>query len=166
MVELVIFALGILLIDLMVPRALKWISALGAFLGVLFAALCVWQIQSMLPKGAAGLYNALLVDRLALYFWYLFLGAAAITILGSMRYLDIEDEHHGEYYALLLLSVFGMMCMAAAIDVVTIFVGVELTAMSSYLLVGFLRRDRRSNEAALKYMLLGIFSSAIFAYGL
>jgi NADH-quinone oxidoreductase subunit N len=166
MVELVIFALGILLIDLMVPRALKWISALGSFLGVLFAALCVWQIQSLLPKGAAGLYNALLVDRLALYFWYLFLAAAAITILGSMRYLDIEEEHHGEYYALLLLAVVGMMCMAAAIDVVAIFVGLELTAISSYLLAGFLRRDRRSNEAALKFMLLGIFSSAIFAYGL
>ena len=83
--------------------------ALGSLLGVLFAALCVWQIQSMLPKGAAGLYNALLVDRLALYFWYLFLAAAAITILASMRYLDIEEEHHGEYYALLLLSVVGMM---------------------------------------------------------
>src|SRR6202035_1875981 len=76
------------------------------------------------------------------------------------------DEHHGEYYALLLLSVVGMMCMAAGIDIVLIFIGLELMALSTYVLVGFLRRNRRSNEAALKYMLLGAFSSGIFAYGL
>jgi NADH-quinone oxidoreductase subunit N len=166
MVELTIFALGILLIDLMVPRGWKWINAVGAFVGVLFAALCVWQIQSTLPRGAAGFYNSLLVDRFAIYFWYLFLGGAAIAILMSVHYLDVEDEHHGEYYALLLLSVVGMMCMAAGIDVVLIFIGLELMAISTYVLVGFLRRDRRSNEAALKYMLLGAFSSGIFAYGL
>jgi len=166
MVELTIFALGILLIDLMVPRGWKWINAVGAFVGVLFAALCVWQIQSTLPRGAAGFYNSLLVDRFAIYFWYLFLAGAAIAILMSVRYLDVEDEHHGEYYALLLLSVVGMMCMAAGIDIVLIFIGLELMAISTYVLVGFLRRDRRSNEAALKYMLLGAFSSGIFAYGL
>src|SRR6202795_741256 len=166
MVELTIFALGILLIDLMVPREWKWINAAGAFVGVLFAALCVWQIQSALPRGALGFYNSLLVDRFAIYFWYLFLAGAAIAILMSVRYLDVEDEHHGEYYSLLLLSVVGMMCMAAGIDIVLIFIGLELMAISTYVLVGFLRRDRRSNEAALKYMLLGAFSSGIFAYGL
>src|SRR6266853_312176 len=166
MVELTIFALGILLIDLWVPRESKWINAVGAFVGVLFAAVCVWQIQSTLPRGAAGFYNSLLVDRFAIYFWYLFLAGAAIAILMSVRYLDVEDEHHGEYYALLLLSVVGMMCMAAGIDIVLIFIGLELMAISTYVLVGFLRRDRRSNEAALKYLLLGAFSSGIFAYGL
>src|SRR6202162_1516260 len=166
MVELTIFALGILLIDLMVPRGWKWINAAGAFVGVLFAAFCVWQIQSTQPRGAVGFYNSLLVDRFAIYFWYLFLAGAAIAILMSVRYLDVEDEHHGEYYALLLLSVVGMMCMAAGIDIVLIFIGLELMAISTYVLVGFLRRDRRSNEAALKYLLLGAFSSGIFAYGL
>src|SRR5580698_6321859 len=122
-VELTIFALGILLIDLMVPRGWKWINAAGSFVGVLFAALCVWQIQSTLPaKGLLGFYNALFVDRFAVYFWYLFLAAAAISIMISAQYLDAEDEHGGEYYALLLISVVGMMCMAAAIDIVLIFV--------------------------------------------
>jgi NADH-quinone oxidoreductase subunit N len=166
MVELTFFALSILLIDLMVPREWKWINAAGAFVGVLFAAVCVWQIQSTLPRGAVGFYNSLLVDRFAIYFWYLFLAGAAVAILMSVRYLDVEDEHHGEYYSLLLLSVVGMMCMAAGIDIVLIFIGLELMAISTYVLVGFLRRDRRSNEAALKYMLLGAFSSGIFAYGL
>jgi NADH-quinone oxidoreductase subunit N len=166
MVELTIFALGILLIDLTIPRGWKWINATGAIVGVAFAALCVWQIQSMSPRGAAGFYNSLLVDRFAIYFWYLFLAGAAIAIVGSVHYLDLEDQHHGEYYSLLLLSVVGMMCMAAGIDIVLIFIGLELMAISTYILVGFLRRDRRSNEAALKYMLLGAFSSGIFAYGL
>src|SRR5271155_5365170 len=167
MVELTIFALGILLIDLMIPRGWKWINAVGAFAGIVFAAACVWQIQSTLPpRGLLGFYNSLLVDRFAIYFWYLFLAGTAIAIVGSVHYLDIEDEHHGEYYALLLLSVVGMMCMAAGIDVALIFIGLELVAISSYILVGFLRRDRRSNEASLKYLLLGAFSSGIFAYGL
>src|SRR5271155_5665931 len=167
MVELTIFALGILLIDLMIPRGWKWINAVGAFAGIVFAAACVWQIQSTLPpRGLVGFYNALLVDRFAIYFWYLFLAGTAIAIVGSVHYLDLEDENHGEYYALLLLSVVGMMCMAAGIDIVLIFIGLELMAISTYVLVGFLRRDRRSNEAALKYLLLGAFSSGIFAYGL
>ncbi len=169
MVELTIFALGILLIDLWVPRELKWINAAGALAGVLFAAVCVWRIQSTMPpppNGLWGFYNALLVDRFAIYFWYLFLAGAAISIVGSVHYLDVENEHHGEYYALLLLSVVGMMCMAAGVDIVLLFIGLELMAISTYVLVGFLRRDRRSNEAALKYLLLGAFSSGIFAYGL
>jgi NADH-quinone oxidoreductase subunit N len=168
MVELTIFALGILLIDLMVPREWKWINAAGAFVGVVFAAVCVWQIQSTLPPQGFlfGFDKALLVDRFAVYFWYLFLAGAAISILVSVHYLDVEEEHHGEYYSLLLLSVVGMMCMAAGFDIVLLFIGLELMAISTYVLVGFLRRDRRSNEAALKYLLLGAFSSGIFAYGL
>jgi len=166
MAELTIFALGILLIDLWVPREWKWVNAVAAFVGVAFSALCVAQIQWMLPRGGVGFFNSLLVDRFAIYFWYLFLAGAGMAILMSVRYLDIENEHHGEYYALMLLSVVGMMCMAAGIDVVLIFIGLELMAISTYVLVGFLRRDRRSNEAALKYLLLGAFSSGIFAYGL
>jgi NADH-quinone oxidoreductase subunit N len=166
MVELTIFALGMLLIDLIIPAGRKWINAVGALFGVAFAALCVFQIQVMLPGGAFGFNKTLLVDHFALYFWYLFLAGAAIAILMSVRYLELEGEHHGEYYALLLLSVVGMMCMAAGFDIVLIYIGLELMAISSYVLVGFLRRDRRSNEAALKYMLLGAFSSGIFVYGL
>src|ERR1700734_1232073 len=116
--------------------------------------------------GSLGLMDTMLVDRCALFFFYLFLAATAISILMSMRYMQTEHENHGEYYTLMLLSVVGMMCMAAGFDIVLIFIGLELMAISTYVLVGFLRRDRRSNEAALKYLLLGAFSSGIFAYGL
>jgi NADH-quinone oxidoreductase subunit N len=170
LILLTLFAIGILLIDLMLPAEWKWVNALTALAGVAFAAAGVWRIQQFyqahgLTMQFAFVYT-MLVDRVAIYFFYLFLGGTAIAILISLRYLEVEHENHGEYYALMLFSVVGMMCMAAGIDVVLIFIGLELMAISTYVLVGFLRRDQRSNEAALKYMLLGAFSSGIFAYGL
>jgi NADH-quinone oxidoreductase subunit N len=169
---LTLFALGILIIDLMLPRELKWANAATAFVGVIFATAGVWRIQAQYAKAGRSLLGypafmgSMLVDRFAIYFFYLFLAGTAIAILMSVRYLEIENEHHGEFYALMLFSVVGMMCMAAGYDIVLIFIGLELMAISTYVLVGFLRRDRRSNEAALKYLLLGAFSSGIFAYGL
>src|SRR5881227_185295 len=168
---LTLFALGILLMDLIIPAEWKWFNAVTAFIGVMFSASAVY-VRIQRPLDAAGLpaqtafMNAMLLDHFAVYFWYLFLGGAAIAILMSVRYLEIEHEHHGEFYALILFSVVGMMCMAAGIDIVLIFIGLELMAISTYVLVGFLRSDRPSNEAALKYLLLGAFSSGIFAYGL
>lgn len=167
---LTLFALGILLLDLILPAQWKRLNALTALVGILFSATGIVKIQMALNSaglsGESAFLNAMVVDRFTIYFWYLFLAGAAISILMSMRYLEIEHENHGEFYSLLLFSVVGMMCMAAGFDVVLIFIGLELMAISTYVLVGFLRTDRRSNEAALKYLLLGAFSSGIFAYGL
>ncbi len=167
---LTLFALGILLIDFMLPAETKWANALTAFAGVLFATAGVVKIQLWLAAsgsaGSLGMMHTFSVDRFSIYFFYLFLAATGISILMSARYMETEHESHGEYYALMLLSVAGMMCMAGGVDIILIFIGLELMAISTYVLVGFLRRDRRSNEAALKYFLLGAFSSGIFAYGL
>jgi NADH-quinone oxidoreductase subunit N len=172
---LALFALGILLIDLMLSKEQKWVNAVTALIGVLFSAAAIWNpfrpgiltyLDTFGLTGQRAMANTMLVDHFAIYFFYLFLAATAVSILISSRYLEIEHENHGEYYALMLLSVAGMMCMAAGFDIVLIFIGLELMAISTYVLVGFLRRDRRSNEAALKYLLLGAFSSGIFAYGL
>ncbi len=164
---LTLFALGILLIDLMLPAEDKWVNAVTAFVGVLFAAKAVYNIQSWMQNSGvprlSGFMGTVLIDRFSIYFFYLFLAGTAISILMSMRYMTTEHENHGEYYTLMLLSVVGMMSMAAGFDIVLIFIGLELMAISTYVLVGFLRRDRRSNEAALKYLLLGAFSSGIFA---
>jgi NADH-quinone oxidoreductase subunit N len=165
---LVLFALGILLIDFMLPKDMKWANAVTALIGVCFSGAGVYKIQAWLAGGGRpfGMLGTMVVDPFAIYFFYLFLAGTAIAILMSVSYLETENENHGEYYALMLLSVAGMMCMAAGVDIVLIFIGLELMAISTYVLVGFLRRDRRSNEAALKYLLLGAFSSGIFAYGL
>jgi NADH-quinone oxidoreductase subunit N len=170
MILLTVFGCGVLLIDLLVAEDRKWLNGLTAFIGLGFATVQVVRLHlEMLRLGGAsfeGFGGALLVGHFAIYFWYLFLGAAAICILSSNRYLDIEKENHGEFYALILFSVVGMFAMAAGNDLILLFIGLELMAISTYVLVGFLRGDRRSNEAALKYLLLGAFSSGIFAYGL
>ncbi len=171
---LTLFALGILLIDLMIPSEWKWTNAATALVGVLFSAAGVLKIQlaqaELLRSGQGSpqwaFMHSMVLDHFSIYFFYLFLGGAAISILISVRYLEIEHEHHGEFYSLILFSVVGMMCMASSFDIVLTFIGLELMAISTYVLVGFLRSDRRSNEAALKYLLLGAFSSGIFAYGL
>ncbi|MGA9564069.1 MAG: NADH-quinone oxidoreductase subunit N [Candidatus Korobacteraceae bacterium] len=175
MLLLALFAMGILLIDLILPEQWKPVNAFTALAGVAFSAAAVGKLhmayrvaeQRGIDVAAfSGFMGALVVDRFAIYFFYLFLVGAAIAILMSIQYLEIERENHGEFYALLLFSVVGMMCMAAGYDIVLLFIGLELMAISTYVLVGFLRRDKRSNEAALKYLLLGAFSSGLFAYGL
>ena len=80
----------------------------------------------------------------------------------SYRYLEIEGEHHAEYYGLILLAQCGMYFLAAGTDLVTLFIGLELMALCFYVMVGFLRREKRSNEAAMKYLLLGVFSSGFW----
>src|SRR5271167_901948 len=172
-VMLTLFALGILLIDLMIPPEWKWTNAVTAFTGVLFSAAGVLKIQLAQFEAAkmgrpleSAFAQSMVLDHFSIYFYYLFLGGAGLSILMSVRYLEIEHENHGEFYSLILFSVVGMMCMASGFDIVLIFIGLELMAISTYVLVGFLRSDRRSNEAALKYLLLGAFSSGIFAYGL
>jgi NADH-quinone oxidoreductase subunit N len=170
---LTLFALGILLIDLMVPPEWKSLNPVTALVGLAFSAGAVVRIQlsqaAFGRQGHAlvwGFMQSMVVDHFAIYFFYLFLAGAALSILISVRYLEIERENHGEFYSLILFSVVGMMCMASGFDIVLIFIGLELMAISTYVLVGFLRSDRRSNEGALKYLLLGAFSSGIFAYGL
>jgi len=174
MLLLTLFALGILMLDLLLPKQWKQVNAYVALAGLAFSAAATaklhWAYHTAQLRGLGfidtGFMRTLLVDPFAIYFFYLFLAGAAIAVLMSMHYLEVEHENHGEFYALMLFSVVGMMCMAAGYDIVLIFIGLELMAISTYVLVGFLRRDKRSNEAALKYLLLGAFSSGIFAYGL
>src|SRR5205085_3420362 len=110
--------------------------------------------------------GVLSLDPFAMFFKLIFLIAAALSIAISLRYLDIERENHGEYYALILFATTGMMFMAGAVDLVTLYIGLETMAISTYILVGFLRSNQRSNEASMKYFLLGAFSSGILLYGL
>src|SRR5712672_1730822 len=163
---LVLFAMGILLTDYLLEARDKYFNALMAMLGVIFSAICLWQLRPAAASGQAiGFSNSLLVDPFFLFFGFVFLIATALVIILSVRYLQIEDENHGEYYALILFAAVGMMFMASGYDLIVQFLGLETMAISFYVLAGFLRRDRRSNESAVKYLLLGAFSSGILAYG-
>lgn len=168
-IVLTVFSLGILCFDLVLPPWQKQYSAIPALIGLAVAAYATRGIQRMLPESGEslrGFFGTIVLDPFAVYFFYLFLVGTAVAVLISIKYLEIERENHGEFYALLLFAVIGMMCLAAGYDLVLIFISLELMAISTYILVGFLRSNRRSNEAALKYLLLGAFSSAILAYGL
>src|SRR6185295_4957541 len=96
----------------------------------------------------------------------IFLGSAALTVLMSVRYLEVEGTRAGEYYFLILCATLGMMFMAGGTDLITLFIGLETMAIAFYILVGFLKPSRRSNEAAVKYFLLGAFSLGLLLYGM
>jgi NADH-quinone oxidoreductase subunit N len=163
---LVLFAMGILLTDYLLEARDKYFNALMAMLGVFFSAICLWQLRQAAESGMAiGFSNSLVVDPFFLFFGFIFLLATAFVIILSVRYLQIEDENHGEYYALMLFATVGMMFMTSGYDLIVEFLGLETMALSFYVLAGFLRRDKRSNEGAVKYLLLGAFGSAILAYG-
>ncbi len=138
-------------------------------LGVVFTGGALWRQQQFLAghdlARITGFGGAVTIDGFALFFNWIFLAATLLVALMSYRYLEEAGEHHGEYYGLLLLANCGMFFLAAGTDLITLFVGLELMALCFYVLVGFLRGDRRSNEAALKYLLLGAFSSGFLAYG-
>jgi len=162
---LCLFAMGILLTDHLLEPRDKFFNALMAMLGVIFSGICLWQLRPAAERGPFGFSNSLLVDQFFLFFSFIFLLATALVILLSVRYLQIEDENHGEYYALMMFATVGMMFMVSGYDLVVEFLGLETMAISFYVLAGFLRRDRKSNEGAVKYLLLGAFSSGILAYG-
>src|SRR5258708_26308622 len=162
---LVLFAMGILLTDYLLEARDKYFNAIMAMLGVIFSGITLWQLRQVADRGAIAFSNSVLVDPFFLFFGFIFLIATATVILLSVRYLELEDENHGEYYALMLFATVGMMFMASGYDLIVQFLGLETMALSFYVLAGFLRRDKRSNEGAVKYLLLGAFSSAILAYG-
>ena len=108
----------------------------------------------------------LAIDGFAAFFKIIVLLSAAITVLMSAPYLRVEGLRAGEYYFLVLCATVGMMFMASGLDLITLFIGLETMAMSFYVLVGYLKPNPRSNEAAVKYFLLGAFSLGILLYGM
>src|SRR5437879_2310935 len=193
--ELALFGVAILLIDTLLEKREKWFNAIIALIGVGFSTLTLVGMPDFLIRnlqgfaggsfvigglmglmrdaektspdfgGFPGFNGTILVDHFFIFFSLIFLAAAALVILLSVHYLEVEDEHHGEYYALMLFATVGMMFMASGVDLIVQFLGLETMAISFYILAGFLRRERRSNEGAMKYLLLGAFSSGLLAYG-
>src|SRR5215469_7492540 len=162
---LVFFALAILLTDFFLTPAQKGWNAITAMLGVAFSGVSLWLIVRAASQRYTAFDNSIVIDPFFIFFGFLFLASTALVILLSVRYMELEREQHGEYYALMLLATAGMMFLACGNDLVVLFLGLETMALSFYVLTGFLRRERRSNEAAMKYLLMGAFSSGILAYG-
>jgi NADH-quinone oxidoreductase subunit N len=171
-IMLALFGCAALLFDFLIfpdPRHKKyllWVVVVAeAFTGY---ALYFKQQTWMTANGVTsypGFQGSVVVDGFGIFFNWLFLVAALIVAVVSYKYLDVAGEHHGEYYSLILFAQCGMYFLATGTDLITLFIGLELMALCFYVMVGFLRNDRRSNEAAMKYLLLGAFSSGFLVYG-
>lgn len=135
-------------------------------LSALTAVMAAVSAYGLLGQSTQLLFNNMMIsDVYGNFFNIIFLVSAVLTILGSFRYLDRENMQHPEYYMLILLSAFGMMLLASSLDLIVLFIALELMSLSVYVLVGFRRADRRSNEAAIKYFILGGAASAVLLYG-
>jgi NADH-quinone oxidoreductase subunit N len=155
-------ALLLLVADVLLPRRSPALTGIAA-------AVIVATLVALLPFRSTHVEvsNGLIaVDQFALFFKIVFLLAALLTILMSASYLEIEGASPGEYYFLILCATLGMMIMAGGIDLITAFIGLETMAVSFYILVGFIKPNHRSNEASVKYFLLGAFSLGILLYGM
>ena len=168
-VMLALFGCAILIFDFVLfpdPRQRKWLL-IFVVLAEGFTGFGLFRQQAFIASSGPldGFHGTVMVDGFSVFFNWIFLVAALIVSVVSYRYLENAGEHHGEYYSLILLAQCGMYFLATGTDLVTLFVGLELMALSFYVMVGFLRTEKRSNEAAMKYLLLGAFSSGFLAYG-
>ena len=162
---LVITGTGLLVLvldPLMAPEHRDRLPVLS--LGGVVAAAAVLLLNRGQAEIAFG--GMLAADGFAFFCNLIFLLVAGLTLLISIAYIRKTGLEHGEYSALLLFSTLGMMIMASSLDLMTIFLGLETLSIPLYILAGFLREQRKSNEAALKYLLLGAFASGFLLYGI
>ena len=156
-----------LVMEVILPYRKSKAIAYFSLIGIALALISLYLQWITVGTGALqGFYGMVRVDGLALLFRGIFLIAAALAIGISTRYLDIEGEQHGEYYALVLFATVGMMFLACGYDLITLYISLELMALTFYVLVAFTKREKKSNEAAMKYFLLGAFSSGVLLYGM
>lgn len=163
--EILLSIVGILVMMLEAPmkegasrRALGSLSLLG------IAAAFLANIWAYSDRGAA-FSNMIANDGYGTFFRGLVLAVGFLCILTSLSYLERERAESGEYFALILFSLVGQCLLATSIDLIMVFIGLEISSIATYILAGFLRDDRRNNESALKYFLLGSFATGFLLYG-
>jgi len=158
----------VLIADLVLPDRESWrTSSITAF-GLLLALVPVVTLvhQGLGPNGRVMFGGAYVVDNYALALKAFFIVAAYLTVLLSVNYIDEGDYYQGEFYFLLLVSTFGMTIMASSRDLITLFVALETISIPTFVLATFRKHDRKSNEAGVKYYLIGVLSSALMLYGM
>jgi NADH-quinone oxidoreductase subunit N len=141
-------------------KGLGIFSAIGAL-----AAIAATFYQAQPQFTGFGFNNMIRVDHFSIFFHLVVLLVALSTILMSLDYLPFQRIDHGEYYALILLGAVGMCLMSSAVELVLIFIALEISSIASYILAGFRRHAAESAESSLKYFLLGSFATAFFLYG-
>src|SRR5678816_3576291 len=154
-----------LVMEVILPYRKSKLTAYFALAGIALAFVSL-ALQVTGPMPVDGFYGMVRIDGFAILFRIIFLISAALAIGISTRFLDIEGEQHGEYYSLILFATVGMMFIACGHDLISLYISLELMALTFYVLVAFTKREKKSNEAAMKYFLLGAFSSGVLLYGM
>jgi len=165
--ELVVVAtmFGVFALDLILPRARKFWIATVAVAGTALAAVPLVMLAA--DGTTRSMFDgSYVVDEFAVILKGLFIVSAYIVLLMSHHYIESERYYQGEYYFLLLASVLGSLVMASSRDLIILFIGLELTTGPLYLLAGWRKGDAKSNEASMKYFILGVLSTAILLYGM
>ena len=137
-----------------------------AYLSLLAVGVAAYADFLLLGRQLEGFFGTVSADDFSIAFELVFLAVTALTILLSIRYLDDRRLNRGEFYSLLLFAAAGMMFLASGLDLLMIFIGLEILSISSYVLCGMIQHDLKSNEAALKYFLLGSFATGFLLYGI
>ena len=154
----------VLCIDIIWPKnrgkRASYVALIGTAIG-LWVTMRLWNTDPI-----TGFGGMVFLDNYALFFNLLFLTGTGLTIFISSEFLEREDAGRSEYYVLILAATLGMMLMAAGADLIVIFLGLELMSLALYILVGFFRQRKESNEASLKYLLLGAFATGFLLYGI
>ncbi len=162
-VTLTLFAILILMLDALSQKGRKAYFPQLSLLGLAIAAFQTWRLWGQKGTDFA---RMIYVDNFALAFFFILILGTALTVLISRHYLEDYGKNLGEYYALVLFATVGMMLLASGAHLIMIFLGLEVMSIAVYVLAGLFREDVRSNEAALKYLLLGAFSSAFLLFGI
>jgi NADH-quinone oxidoreductase subunit N len=162
-IVLSIFGMVIMLLDSLMDerRSQRTLGAI-ALVGSL-AALAATLFQAQYP--GVGFWNMIQVDAFSVFFHFLVAAVTAVVILTSYEYMEVQEIRAGEYYGLILFGAVGMSLMSSAVELVLIFIALEISSISTYVLAGFRRRAAISSEASVKYFLLGSFATAFFLYG-
>ncbi len=148
---------------LLAPRTSRKPLGVLAILGTLAAiATSAWQLS--LPAGTA-FFNTIRTDAFSGFFHLLIGGIVLVTLLVTLDYFEGHSTHIGEFYALILFSAVGMMFMTSAVELLMVFIGLEISSISTYILAGYRKHSAHSSEASIKYFLLGSFATAFFLYG-
>jgi NADH-quinone oxidoreductase subunit N len=162
-IALAVFGFLLLLLEAFLPRDKKGILAHIAWIGLVISFILCFNLYGYQLIAFEGMA---LADNFALFFSFIFLLSSFFVVLLSLSYLRREENIRGDYYALVLFATMGMMLMASTLDLIVIFLGLEIVSVSLYILSGFRKKDLKSNEASMKFFLMGAFATGFLLYGI
>ena len=146
-------------------KPLGWLAIFGALLSGIAANVQLQHIR-MHTGVFTGFYGTVQIDTFSIFFHWLIAIIVMVVLLASLDYFEGPVSHAGEYYALVIFGATGMMLMTCSVELLMVFIGLEISSISTYILAGFRKGQATASESSLKYFLLGSFATAFFLYGI